>query len=180
MTDLPPLKTRGYSRAIKEGGKKVPPWEAGKAKTRTEFSFSREVNRDLPFPIYVKPPMATERRTLNLQWPFGFQGRKSTRHYSISLQSCCPLWLTLQHAPISPVLHGRKGEIFHLRQTASQRRGLLAPCGPHWVSWVWLPSVHLCLNAGFKGWVEKGGISPFFLHRGQRHSEPSLCVEQKA
>lgn len=119
------------------GGDKSAPMTGRKgiSKTRAEFSFSHEVNKDLPFPIYVKPPMATERRTLNLQWLFGFQGRKSTRHYSISLQSHCPLWLTLQHAPVFPVLHGRKGEIFHLRQTAPQRRGLLTPCGPHWVSW---------------------------------------------
>lgn len=137
MTDLPPLRVRqghqgGRDRSVPSRGRKG--FIRKPRAEDLEFSFSHEVNKDLPFPIYVKPPMATERRTLNSQWPFGFQGRKATRHRSISLQARCPLWLTLQHTPIFSCAPWEEGEIFHLRQTAPQGRGLLTPCGLHWVS----------------------------------------------
>lgn len=119
MTDLPPLRVQqghqgGRDRSAPSRGRKG--FISKPRAEDLEFSFSHEVSKDLPFPIYVKLPVATERRTLNPQWPFGFQGRKSTRHHSISLQARCPLRLTLQHTPIFPVPRGRKGEIFHLRQ----------------------------------------------------------------
>lgn len=115
VTDLPPLRVRqghqgGRDRSVPSRGRKG--FIRKPRAEDLEFSFSHEVNKDLPFPIYVKPPMATERRTLNSQWPFGFQGRKATRHRSISLQARCPLWLTLQHTPIFPVPRGRKVRFF--------------------------------------------------------------------